>query len=69
MLFCKIILPSIPKCYFIAKDFTQQEGADHEENFNPITQPVTIRVVLSIVGLLKWHVSQLDAKIAFLQGP
>jgi len=39
------------KTRLVARGFTQQEGIDYSETFNPVVKPVTVRLVFSIVVL------------------
>jgi histone deacetylase 1/2 len=36
------------KTRLVARGFTQQEGIDYSETFNPVVKPVTVRLVFSI---------------------
>ena len=52
----------------VARGFRQQPGIDFNETFAPIARMDTVRTVLSIAAQNKWHVHQMDVKLAFLNG-
>jgi hypothetical protein len=54
------------KARWVVYGFTQQQGIDFEETFNPVIKPATIRVVHGIVVSNGWPMHQLDVKNAFL---
>nr|KYP72222.1 hypothetical protein KK1_004809 [Cajanus cajan]KYP72256.1 hypothetical protein KK1_004844 [Cajanus cajan] len=51
------------KARLVAPGFTQQEGLDFIETFNPVVKPVTVRIVLSIALSRGWLIHQLDIDI------
>ncbi|KAJ9552126.1 hypothetical protein OSB04_016171 [Centaurea solstitialis] len=48
--------------------FLQQYGKDYFDTFSPVTKPITIRTILSIVLSNNWSLRQLDVNKAFLHG-
>jgi hypothetical protein len=57
------------KSRFVARGFTQQQGIDYNETFSPVAKMATIRLFLSLVGILMLFTHQLDVKTAFLNAP
>jgi len=56
------------KTCLVARGFTQQEGIDFSETFNPIINQVIVRLVFSIAVSHGWNIHQLDIHNAFLNG-
>ena len=56
------------KAIMVARGFTQQRDIDFNEMFTPVACMDTVRTVLSIAAQNKWHVHQMDVKLAFLNG-
>ena len=52
----------------VARGFTQQPGIDFNETFAPVAHMDTVRTNLAIAAQNKWHVHQMDVKLAFLNG-
>ena len=50
------------------KVFAQIEGVDYFETFSLIMKMATIRVVLALVSINRWHLQQLDVSNTFLHG-
>ena len=56
------------KARLVARGFCQKKGIDYEETFSPVVSFASIRSLLTIAGLKKLHVHQVDIKTAFLNG-
>jgi hypothetical protein len=56
------------KARWVVHGFTQEQGVDYGETFNPVIKPATVRVVLSIATSQDWPIHQLNVKNAFLHG-
>ena len=56
------------KACFVVKGFHQQPDIDFQETFNPLINPITVYIVLSIALDRKWGIHQLDVNNAFLNG-
>ncbi|GAA0187174.1 transmembrane signal receptor [Lithospermum erythrorhizon] len=54
------------KARLVAKDFTQLQGIDYYETFNPVVKMSTIRCIFSVATSHHWSVSQLDINNVFL---
>ena len=56
------------KARFVDHGFSQNEGIDYEENFEPIARYTSIRLVLSLAAVMKWKIHQMDVKTTLLNG-
>ena len=58
------------KSRFVARGFFQKEGIDYEETFSPISiyKYTSIKLVLSLVAVMKWRIYQMDVKATLLNG-
>jgi hypothetical protein len=56
------------KACWVLRGFSQEQGVNFDETFNPVVKPATVRVILSLALSLKWETRQLDVKNAFLHG-
>ena len=52
------------KARFVARGFSQKEGINYEETFEPVARYTSIRSVLSLNAVMKW----MDVKTTFLNG-
>ncbi|MCI33144.1 retrovirus-related pol polyprotein from transposon tnt 1-94, partial [Trifolium medium] len=48
--------------------FTQEYGIDYEETFAPVARIISVRTLFAIAATLKWRLTQMDVKNAFLNG-
>jgi hypothetical protein len=56
------------KPHLVARGFTQKEGIDYLETFNPVVKLNTVWLVLTIVVFKGWKIWQLDVHNVFLSG-
>jgi len=52
----------------VAKGYSQVEGIDYSEIFSPIICYESIHLMLALVALENWYITDLDVKMAFLYG-
>jgi len=52
----------------VAKGFQQKEGIDYNAIFSPVVRYETVRLMIALGALEKWHFEALDVKTAFLYG-
>ena len=48
--------------------YTQIPGIDHEDNFSPVINEVTMRIVLVMMLINGWIAEIVDVETAFLNG-
>jgi hypothetical protein len=56
------------KSRLVAKEFSQVEGLDFGETFDPIARLEAIRILLSFAASKEFKLYQMDVKSAFLNG-
>ena len=56
------------KARFVASGFSQKEGIDYEEQFEPVARYTSIRTIMALASMMKWSLHQMDVKTAFLNG-
>lgn len=52
----------------MARDFSEQEGIDYEENNSPTSRYTTIRSLISLAATMGWNIHQMNVKTNFLNG-
>ena len=50
------------------KGYSQNQGIDYEDTFEPVYKLNEIRVLIALVTKHNWKIHQLDVKYAFLDG-
>ena len=56
------------KACLVAKGFSQVEGIDFNETYSHVVGYSTVRTLLALACANGWHIHQMDAKSAFLNG-
>ena len=56
------------KARLVAKGFQQIEGVNYFETFSPVVKSATVKVIISLVVMNKWHIRQIDVNNGFLNG-
>ncbi|TID30047.1 hypothetical protein CANINC_001369 [Pichia inconspicua] len=56
------------KVKLVAKGFSQEVRKKYLDIYSPVMKYDALRLILSIAGMFKWNIKQLDAKDAFLNG-
>jgi len=56
------------KASLVVKGFSQVEGIDFNETYSPVVDHSTVWTLLALVCANGWHIHQMDAKLAFLNG-
>ena len=54
------------KAWLVTKGFTQQEGIDNLNTSSPSPKPIKIEVLLALVAIYGWSLTQLDVNNTFL---
>ena len=56
------------KSRFVARGFSQKEGADYEETFSPVARYTSIQTIMALASMMKWDLHLMDVKTTFLNG-
>ncbi|CAI7914720.1 unnamed protein product [Closterium sp. NIES-54] len=60
--------PPVFKARYVARGFSQRQGADYFQTFSPTPKMTTLRVLLHVAAQRDYEVHSLDFSTAFLQG-
>ena len=52
----------------MARGFSQKEGIDYEETFDPVASYTSIRTIMELTSMMKWDLHHMDIKTTFLNG-
>ena len=56
------------KTCLVAKEFSQVEGIDFKETYSPVVGHSIVWTLLALTYTNGWHIYQMNAKSAFLNG-
>ena len=56
------------KARFVARGFSQVEGVDYDENFDPVARYTSIHSIIALTASMGWKLHQMDVKTTFLNG-
>ena len=56
------------KARLVTQGYTQIEGVDFDETFDPVARLESIRLLLGVTCILRFKLFQMDSKSAFLNG-
>jgi hypothetical protein len=56
------------KARYVARGFSQIEGADYDEMFSPVARYTYIQRIIDIVAEMGWRIHQMDINTSFLNG-
>ena len=54
------------KAYLVVKDFSQCKGTDYIDIYSPVVCFKTMRLMLGLATLKKWHITSLNIRNAYL---
>ncbi|CAI7834881.1 unnamed protein product [Closterium sp. NIES-54] len=60
--------PPVFKARYVARGFSQRQGADYFQTFSPTPKMTTLRVLLHVAAQRDYELHSLDFSTAFLQG-
>jgi hypothetical protein len=56
------------KMRFVERGFSQKEGVDYEDTFDPFTRYTSITTIISIATIMDWILHYMDVNTAILNG-